>query len=72
MPNRFERPDVRPFPVRGFGARSFGFERSVPTGSRPTGSRESAPTLARRLHDTLAALHQPHDDEPLGPPDDAA
>jgi hypothetical protein len=58
---------LRPFPVHGIGARSFGFELSL-----PAPSREFALRLARRLHDTLAALQQPHNDERLGPPDDAA
>ena len=58
---------LRSSPVRGIGARSFGFELSL-----PAPSRESALRLARRLHDTLAALQQPGDDESLGPPDDAA
>jgi len=58
---------LRPFPVRGIGGRSFGFELSL-----PAPSRESALRLARRLHDTLAALQQRHDEEPEPPPDDAA
>ena len=58
---------LRPFPTRGFGPRSFGFELPL-----PDPARESALRLARRLHDTLAALQRPHDQEPLGPPDDAA
>ena len=58
---------LRPFPVRGIGTRSFGFELSL-----PAPSRDSALRLARRLHDTLAALRQPHDKDPHGPPDDAA
>jgi len=58
---------VRPFPLRGIGARSFGFELSL-----PAPSRQPALRLARRLHDALAALRQPHDDEPHDPPDDAA
>jgi hypothetical protein len=63
---------VRPFPVRGIGACSFGFELSL-----PAVSRQSVLRLARRLHDTLAALRQPHHEEPHheephGPPDDAA
>jgi hypothetical protein len=58
---------LRPSPVRGVGSRSFGFELSL---TAP--SRQSALRLARRLHDTLAALQHPPDDEPLGPPDDAA
>lgn len=57
---------LRPFPVRGVGARSFGFELSLPA------PRQSALRLARQLHDTLAALQQPHDDESPGPPDNAA
>lgn len=58
---------VRPFPVRGIGARSFGFELSL-----PAASGQSALRLARRLHDTLAALRQPHHEGPHGPPDNAA